>query len=214
MSEGDWTVLYRVVFIGLSGVGKTNLILTFHHGKYDLQTQTTMGVDFVSCTRYIEDEPIRFRLWDTGGQERFAAIQQQFFRNAHGVVFVFDLSDRHSFEKLPFWVQQYQESNHTQPCLLLLVGNKCDLVSERQVPEEAARKYAAELGASYVETSAKQGVNVQSSLDAFFADIHRFFSSRPAESMAVVPPNTFRLLPVKRNVVRGREEDRKCCPHG
>lgn len=103
---------------------------------------------------------MKVQLWDTAGQEQFRSIVNVLYRGAHGVVIVFDLSSRESFEGLTSWVREV-EKHVPKEIPRILVGNKCDMVVEREITTEEGKELADKLGMEYIETSARDSVNVQ-----------------------------------------------------
>ncbi|NXU92666.1 RAB42 protein, partial [Xiphorhynchus elegans] len=132
----------------------------------------TVGVEFYSRT--VPVPPVgtaKLQLWDTAGQERFRSITRSFYRSAAGVLLVFDLTDRASFERVPEWHRQ--ALGHGDPPAFVLVGHKCDLEAEREVSAEEAGHLAASLGMDFVETSAQSNLNVEMAFQMLAGSIQR-----------------------------------------
>ncbi|KAJ8386627.1 hypothetical protein AAFF_G00168590 [Aldrovandia affinis] len=171
--EAIWIYQFRLIVIGDSTVGKSCLLRRFTEGKFTDMSDPTVGVDFFA--RLVEIEPgkrIKLQLWDTAGQERFRSITRSYYRNSVGGLLVFDLTNRRSFEHLKDWLEEAKM--HVQPfqIVFLLVGHKCDLVKLRQVSREEAEKVALAFGMKYIETSAKDTVNVEESFTILTRDIY------------------------------------------
>ncbi|KAJ8276671.1 hypothetical protein COCON_G00084230 [Conger conger] len=171
--EAIWIYQFRLIVIGDSTVGKSCLLRRFTEGKFTDISDPTVGVDFFA--RLVEIEPgkrIKLQLWDTAGQERFRSITRSYYRNSVGGLLVFDLTNRRSFEHLKDWLEEAKM--HVQPfqIVFLLVGHKCDLAQLRQVSREEAEKVALAFGMKYVETSAKDTVNVEESFTILTRDIY------------------------------------------
>jgi len=151
---------YKLVFLGDQAVGKTAIITRFMYDKFDDTYQATIGIDFLSKTMYLEDRTVRLQLWDTAGQERFRSLIPSYIRDSAVAVIVYDVTDRQSFLNTAKWVEEV----HTQrgdDVLIFLVGNKTDLVANRKVSTEEGEAKATEHGATFIETSAKAGVNIK-----------------------------------------------------
>jgi Ras-related protein Rab-1A len=180
--------LFKFVLIGDSGVGKTSTMVRFFDDTFDSRIPSSMGVDFRYCT-LMSQRPItkicKVQVWDTAGQEKFRAISAQYYRGAHGVILVFDITNRDTFAHIPDWVDQVRKYNKMN-ATILLVGNKCDLKSFRQVSEEEAKKLAADLELTYIETSAKDAHNIE---HAFATLLEQSVASVSAGTLQTKPAN-------------------------
>lgn len=152
----DYDILIKVIIVGDSGVGKSNMVTRFLKNQFTLNTKSTIGVDFGVKKIELDEEVIaKVQLWDTAGQERYRAVVGSYYKNAHGAVIVYDISNRASFHDLEKWLQELKE--HTSPdCKVMVVGNKKDLVSKREVPQEHGEEFAKKNGLFFMETSAKE----------------------------------------------------------
>ncbi|KAI1231318.1 hypothetical protein IHE44_0008260 [Lamprotornis superbus] len=155
---------FRIIVLGDAAVGKSSLLRCFAEGPgagpgAAATPGPTVGVEFYSRTIPMPPSgKAKLQLWDTAGQERFRSITRSFYRSAAGVLLMFDLTNRASFEHIPEW---YREAAGERPPAFVLVGHKCDLVAERTVSAEEARHLAATLGVAFVETSAHSNLNVE-----------------------------------------------------
>jgi small GTP-binding protein len=159
MSAIDCDFLFKVLIIGNSGVGKSCLLLRYTDNKFQETFLTTIGVDFK--TKYIEIEGLKVKLqiWDTAGQEKFRSITKAYYRGAHGILVVFDISRRDTFNQTRMWVDSIRDSSSdSSPIDVILVGNKSDL--ERMVEKAEAEDLAKQFQIPYFETSAKDATNV------------------------------------------------------
>ena len=121
---------YKIVFLGDIDVGKTSIINNFIHGKFDHVHQPTIGIDFLSKTMVVNDVVVRFQLWDTAGQEKFQALIPTYIKDASAAVIAFDITNKESFLNVSRWVQEVR-SKRDNDLLIMVVGNKVDLVDER-----------------------------------------------------------------------------------
>jgi Ras-related protein Rab-8A len=146
--------------IGDSGVGKTCLLLRYSNDSFSPTFITTIGIDFKIKNIEIEDKRIKLQIWDTAGQERFRTITTSYFRGAQGIVRVYDVTDRRSFESIRNWISQIQQHAdiHVNK---ILVGNKSDMFDEKVVSSNEGQKLADEFGMELWEASAKNNVNVE-----------------------------------------------------
>jgi Ras-related protein Rab-1A len=156
----EYDFLFKLVLIGDSGVGKSCLLLRFADDTYSDSFISTIGVDFKINTIELEGKTIKLQIWDTAGQERFRTITSSYYRGAQGIIVVFDLTVRESYEHIANWLEEI-ERYAGKEVSILLVGNKCDLVNKRQIDEKVAREFAKDRGYDYIETSAKSAENVR-----------------------------------------------------
>ncbi|XP_048189532.1 ras-related protein Rab-33B [Perognathus longimembris pacificus] len=187
--------IFKIIVIGDSGVGKTCLTYRFCAGRFPDRTEATIGVDFRERALDIDGERIKVQLWDTAGQERFRkSMVQHYYRNAHAVVFVYDMTNVASFRSLPAWIEECTQHLLAADVPRVLVGNKCDLGSAIQVPTDLAQKFADTHSMPLFETSAKSP-NDSDHVEAIFMTLaHKLKShkplmlSQPPENGAVLKP--------------------------
>jgi Ras-related protein Rab-8A len=158
-NKTDDFCLAKVVIIGDSGVGKTNLMTKYCEGIFKESYVATIGVDFKLKDIKVGDQKMRLQIWDTAGQERFRNITQAYFKGARGIILAFDLTCEDSFGNLAAWTRQV-DTTANDALVRLLVGTKVDLVSERVVSVEAAEAFAQKHSMQYIEVSARNGTNV------------------------------------------------------
>jgi len=151
---------YKLVFLGEQGVGKTSIITRFMYDTFDTNYQATIGIDFLSKTMYLEDRTVRLQLWDTAGQERFRSLIPSYIRDSSAAVVVYDITVRQSFTSTDKWIDDVR-AERGQEVVIFLVGNKTDSDDKRQVTKEEGQAKANELGAQFIETSAKTGSAVK-----------------------------------------------------
>jgi len=160
MEEEQYDYLFKIVLVGESGVGKTNLLSRFSRNEFNLESKATIGVEFDTKRIEHEGEIIKAQIWDTAGQERFRAITSAYYKGAMGALLVYDISKRTSFQMLDRWLNEIKA--HTEPDLnIILVGNKSDLENLREVTKEEAINYAKEHRMPFFETSALTSNNVE-----------------------------------------------------
>jgi len=165
-----YDLICKIVLVGESSVGKTGLIRRFTRDVFTTQTSTTIGIELAHKTVQVRGKTIKAQLWDTGGQEKFRCITAPFYRGALGGIIVYDVTNRHTFQSIDYWVEQIQDKA-MQGVAMLLVGNKSDMREERQVTEEEGRKLAESLKMHWLETSAKSGDNVMQAFQTLMETI-------------------------------------------
>jgi len=174
------SLLFKIVVLGESGVGKTSLLVRYVQNSFTIATKSTIGSDFLSKDINVENRPITLQIWDTAGQERFQGLGTSFYRGADGVIFVFDVTRRQTFEELVQWrkaflIQIGQEGNDNFPMLVL--ANKVDMEDKRQVSKSEVKEWCTRQNLTFFETSAKEAVNV----DNAFHNIAKIVLSKSSE---------------------------------
>ena len=149
----------KLLMIGESGVGKTCLLLRYANDSFSPTFITTIGIDFKIKPIDLDGKRVKLQIWDTAGQERFRTITTSYFRGAQGILLVYDVTDRDSFNAIRGWVDQIDKHADVN-VNKILIGNKCDM-SQRKVSEEEGAKLAEEYGIPFYETSAKENINVE-----------------------------------------------------
>jgi small GTP-binding protein len=163
-------ILVKLVLIGESGVGKTNLLSQFCKKQFNPDSKPTIGVEFLVRPIQVQGKNIRTQVWDTAGQERYRAIADTYYRGAVGALVVYDISASFSFHAVTRWVNEIRQ--HTRPELpILLVGNKSDLEANRSVSQEEGKNIAEKERLLFFETSALDGSNVEEAFLALVSQI-------------------------------------------
>merc|ERR1712087_676305 len=178
----DYDYLFKLVLIGDSGVGKSCLLLRFADDTYTESHISTIGVDFKIRTIQLDGKTIKLQIWDTAGQERFRTITSSYYRGAHGIIVVYDVTESESFNNIKLWLHEIDryacEGVHR-----LLVGNKSDLTTKRQVEHSVAKEFADSLGVPFLETSAKSATNVEQAFMTMAGEIkNRMATATPAKT--------------------------------
>ncbi|RZC20135.1 Ras-related protein RABD2a isoform B [Glycine soja] len=187
--------LFKLLLIGDSGVGKSCLLLRFADDSYIESYISTIGVDFKIRTVEQDGKTIKLQIWDTAGQERFRTITSSYYRGAHGIIIVYDVTDEDSFNNVKQWlseIDRYASDNVNK----LLVGNKSDLTANRVVSYDTAKEFADQIGIPFMETSAKDATNVEDAFMAMSAAIKNRMASQPSANNARPPTVQIRGQPV------------------
>ena len=151
----------QLLIIGDSTVGKTSILSRFANGTFNSNYLATVGLDNFTKDEIIDNKTIRIKIWDTAGQERYKSLTKGFFRNAEGVMLVYDVTNSETYENLKFWLQSIKNnmSSDMGEIPIIIIGNKIDC-EDREVIKEEAEKFWKEQGYQYFETSAKTGDNI------------------------------------------------------
>ena len=164
MANHKYDYLFKLLIIGESGVGKTCLLLRFTDDSFTANHLTTIGIDFKIKIINLEGKLIKLQIWDTAGQERFRTITKTYYKGAHGIILIYDVTSRKTFENVKNWVAQIREEV-SEKVSIILVGNKIDDVDGRKVKTEEGQMMAKECGLAFFETSAKSGENIDSTFN-------------------------------------------------
>ena len=152
--------LFKVLLIGNSGVGKSSLLVRFADDTFNDCFMPTIGVDFKIRNNEVDGKTIKLQIWDTAGQERFKTITSSYYKGAHGIIVTYDITDRESFSAIQNWMAEV-EKHASDNISRILVGNKCDLESQRAVSFEEGQELADHYNVRFLETSAKDSKNVE-----------------------------------------------------
>eukprot|EP01090_Pellita_catalonica_P015537 TRINITY_DN4234_c0_g1_i2.p1 TRINITY_DN4234_c0_g1~~TRINITY_DN4234_c0_g1_i2.p1 ORF type:complete len:204 (-),score=40.41 TRINITY_DN4234_c0_g1_i2:110-721(-) len=166
--------LFKILLVGDSGVGKSSLLLRFTDDMFQETFISTIGVDFKIRTVQIEDKTIKLQIWDTAGQERFRTITSSYYRGAHGIIVVYDITDKVTFNNAKMWlseIDRYACGSVTK----LLVGNKSDKEDQRDVTPSDGQEFASQYGMLFSEASAKGGTGVE---EAFLKLVKEIYERR------------------------------------
>lgn len=178
-----------MVLIGDSGVGKSNLLSRFTRNEFNLDSKSTIGVEFATRSIQVDAKTIKAQIWDTAGQERYRAITSAYYRGAVGALLVYDISKHQTYENVQRWLKELRDHADAN-IVIMLVGNKSDLRHLRAVPTEEAKQFASEcldiflLGRhrltvegdnnlSFIETSALDASNVELAFQNILTGIFR-----------------------------------------
>lgn len=179
-NEGSEQV-FKIIIIGESGVGKTCLAHRFATGKFPERTEATIGVDFWERKLNLDGSKIRLQIWDTAGQERFRkSMVVHYYRNVSAVIFMYDITREGSFKALATWLQEYEHYGLSDEGEVpkLMIGNKCDLIHERVVSSNQARKFADLHSMPVWEVSTKNDEELETIESIFLTLSHKLVSSR------------------------------------
>ena len=157
--EQKYDFLFKILLVGNSSVGKSSLFLRFVDDIWNETFVPTIGVDFKIKTIEVEKKNVKLQIWDTAGEERFRTIISSYYKGAHGILLMFDVTDYDSFESLENWLIEI-EKNANKNVIKLLIGNKIDLEENRKVSYNQAKDFADSNGIQYIETSVKLNTNV------------------------------------------------------
>ena len=169
--EVDYDFLFKIVMIGDSGVGKSNLLSRFTRNEFTIECLSTIGVEFATKSVAVDSKNIKAQIWDTAGQERFCAISNVYYRRAVGALLVYDITDSQTYENVTNWLKDLKDHADGN-IVVMLVGNKSDLKHLRAVPIETAQQFAESNQMSFIETSALNSTNVEEAFTSVVKEIY------------------------------------------
>ncbi|BFZ25778.1 hypothetical protein BsWGS_28817 [Bradybaena similaris] len=184
--DDHYDYIWKIVLVGDSGVGKTNLLSRFTKNEFLSESKSTIGVEFATRHVTIKGKVIRAQIWDTAGQERYRAITAVYYRGAVGALVVYDMTKQLTFENLSKWLQELKD-HADRSARIMIVGNKSDLRHLRAVTQEEGRVFAEKQQFSFIETSALDSTNVGEAFNNLLVDIYR---SQVEDANAISAPST------------------------
>ncbi|KAL0903906.1 hypothetical protein M5K25_025969 [Dendrobium thyrsiflorum] len=180
-AEDDYDYLFKVVLIGDSGVGKSNLLSRFTRNEFSLESKSTIGVEFATRSVNVDSKVIKAQIWDTAGQERYRAITSAYYRGAVGALLVYDVTRHATFENAERWLRELRD--HTDPnIIVMLIGNKSDLRHLVAVNTEDGKAFAEKESLYFMETSALEATNVENAFAEVLTQIYRIVSKKIIDS--------------------------------
>ncbi|KAE8690771.1 Ras-related protein RABA2a [Hibiscus syriacus] len=184
--DEEYDYLFKVVLIGDSGVGKSNLLSRFTRNEFCLESKSTIGVEFATRTLQVEERTVKAQIWDTAGQERYRAITGAYYRGALGALLVYDVSKPTTFENVSRWLKELRDHADSN-IVIMLIGNKTDLKHLRAVATEDGQSFAEKEGLSFIETSALEATNVEKAFQTILSEIYRIISKKSLSSDEPTP---------------------------
>ena len=193
MEKKKKTLEAKIITLGDSHVGKSSLIIKFIENKFTTNYLTTVGFDLKCKTIQMNDEEIKLIIHDTAGQERFRSLASNYIKKANGVLLVYDISDKKSFDNIGKWMDDIiEESDNKIP--IVLAGNKCDLKQERVITKEVGENIAKQYNLIFFETSCKDGDNV----DNCFKELTQQILERKKERKKSIEAKKLEKIKIKK----------------
>ncbi|CAH1255108.1 ras-related protein Rab-10-like [Branchiostoma lanceolatum] len=172
MAKKTYDLLFKLLLIGDSGVGKTCILFRFSDDAFNTTFISTIGIDFKIKTVELHGKKIKLQIWDTAGQERFHTITTSYYRGAMGIMLVYDITNPKSFDNISKWLRNIDE-HANEDVERMLIGNKCDMDDKRIVGTDRGENIAKEHGIRFYETSAKANINIEKAFMTLAEDILR-----------------------------------------
>ena len=187
VKDEEYDYLFKVVLIGDSGVGKSNLLSRFTRNEFNLESKSTIGVEFATKSIQVDAKTVKAQIWDTAGQERYRAITSAYYRGAVGALLVYDISKQITFENVERWLKELRDHAESN-IVIMLVGNKSDLRHRRAVTTEDAMAFAENNSLAFIETSALDATGVDEAFRQILTEIHRSMSRKAIAAPGAARP--------------------------
>ena len=210
----DYKLLFKIIIVGESCVGKSNIISRYLNGQFIQNIPSTLGAELSNKYLKIKDISAKLQIWDTAGQERYNSIISCYFKGAHGCFIVYDITNEQSFEKVEEWYQRVKE-NANKEVSLILVGNKCDLENKRVISRDKGEEKAKNLNCPFFETSALSEVNIKEIFNEMLNNIYEKNGNELIEEddndserkTSILPQRAIEIAPAKKE----KDEKKGCC---
>ena len=171
-STVNYNMIFKIVLLGDSNVGKSNILSKYLHNEFNQDSKSTVGVEFGSKTFEINEKTtIKAQIWDTAGQERYRSITNSYYKGAKGAFIVYDITKKSSFDNVDSWLNDLK-LNNDENINIILIGNKTDLEEKREISIENGEKKAINNKIGFIETSAKNGNNIEKVFDVMIKNIY------------------------------------------
>ena len=199
--------IIKLLTLGDTTVGKSSIVLRFAENRFDDNQFATIGIDFKTKYTKYRDSSVKVLIWDTAGQEKFQNIAKQYYKGANGVLLIYDISKRKSFERVDFWLKELKDNNKIEDLFICLVGNKIDLEDRREIRTEEGESYAKNNNIKFLEVSARSGKNISQLFDLILNGVMAkvYDVSEPIEYDSKVSLSSF----MEKDFDKGKTK--KCC---
>ena len=211
--ENSYDLLYKIVIIGDTNVGKSNILSRYLTNEFTSNTKSTVGVELGIKFLKIKNTSTKIQIWDTAGQERYQAITSSYFRGSDGCFIVYDITNETSFNNIEKWFDKIHEENDKE-IPVIIVGNKCDLENERKIPTEKAKEKAQNLKCAFYETSALKAINIEQIFEELVITIYDKTGGNKSDDdihIEIVNENKGVNINSENNEENGDNNKKGCC---
>ena len=171
METESYDLLFKLILIGDSAVGKSNILLKYLKNEFDKNSRATVGVEFGTKNILINGKKVKIQIWDTAGQERYRSITSAYYKGAKGAFIVYDITNKSTFDNIDKWISDLKLNGDQNICIVIL-GNKSDLNESRQVSTNDGMKKAEMFKTAFMETSALNGENIGEAFEELIEEIY------------------------------------------
>ena len=207
----DYEQLYKIIIVGDSGVGKSNILGRYINNEFKQDTKSTVGVEFASKKVKVNDVNIKLQIWDTAGQERYRSITSAYYKGSKGCFIVYDITSSQTFENIEKWYEEISKTGD-KSLSIILIGNKCDLENERKVTIEMGENKARDLNCPFFETSALNNIHIEEVFQKIAENIYNRFKNEKNldddddDDYDIVPKEDKNI-----NINTDVKKEKKCC---
>ena len=181
MEDDGYDILFKIILVGDTSVGKTNIINKYIKNEFREDFYATIGVEFSHKKFVVENRKIKAQIWDTAGQERYKAITRAYYKGAKGAFIVYDITRKETFDDIDKWRNELISSCNKE-VTVMLIGNKCDLEDQREISKEQGEEKAKSFGFSFLETSALSGENLEKGFQMLIEEIYQKYKVEQSKS--------------------------------
>ncbi len=230
----EYDMMFKILLLGDSGVGKSSLLLRYTKNQFTTDMRSTIGVEFGVKFIKVDNLQLKIQIWDTAGMERYRSLTSAYYKGAKGVIIVYDICRKKSFENIDKWIDDFK-SKADEDAVILLIGNKSDLKDKREVATDEGTSKSQKNKLAFMETSAKNNENVHKAFLTLFQEIIKiykeknsemindieeskkkgyggFFKSKSGSIKGLSGGYTIQMDVMEDNSLENNEfEDRKCC---
>ena len=211
IDDESYDLIFKLILIGDTGVGKSNILSRYINNEFSLATQPTVGVEFGSKIIKKDDKSIKLQIWDTAGQERYKSITNAYYKGSKGAFIVYDISRKTTFENVDKWIGELKD-NASEDVHIMIVGNKSDLEDKREVNTEEVAKKAEQYKIAFCETSALKGKNIEFAFESLVNEITKNVENeRKTEIKTEEESKTINLNTEEEKKVNSEEKTKKKC---
>lgn len=208
MNEERTDFIFKVVMVGHVSTGKSDLLLRYVKGEFNPHMLPSIGVDFMQKWLKIDDKILKIQIWDTSGQDRYRAITSAYYRGSSGALVVYDVTNRTTFDKVIYWLQELRKKFADPSIPIVLVGNKDDLRDRKVIPTEEGKGFAQRNGMFFMETSALMPRNVELAFNSVLREVFRRAVIRPTETK--FKTDAAMMLKIERKTEKNKNPRSKC----
>ena len=208
VEEEDYEMMVKIILIGDSAVGKTNIMSKYLRGQFQENSKATVGVEFGSKLFKIDNHNIKAQIWDTAGQEKYKAITGAYYKGSKGAFVVYDITRKETFDATDRWINDLKISSDPK-INIILIGNKSDLEDKRDVLKEQGEEKAKSFGCAFLETSALNGDNIDKGFEMMISDIFKKFKEESLEEddLGIIEKGE----DINLNKTKANNEKKGCC---
>ncbi len=184
----EYDMMFKILILGDSGVGKSSLLLRYTKNQFSSDIRSTIGVEFGVKYLEIENLKLKIQIWDTAGMERYRSLTSSYYKGAKGVIVVYDVCRKNTFENIDKWINDFK-SKADEDAVILLIGNKNDLIEQREVNTQEAISKSERIKLAFMETSAKKNENVHKAFFTLCNEIIKIYKEKNSEIINDIEEN-------------------------